>query len=289
MKTGYTHRFAIGATVLLTACSRGGAEDPSVVLERASTTAQQSQSAAFDARFSYDAGERGMRVDASTDGMIADGGRQMSFSFDADVTTQQEGVDRTVSAAGDVIVAGENEAYVRLSKVDGSVPFLPGIGLVSEEALDTWYQTGEGQADPVSLSPDPSFIAMQTRVLTVTDDRSYEQVDGHDCYAYDVEIDPEKALGFLRSAAEQRGQPFDAAAAETFLSSFVAHGTMWIDAETFVIRRIEWTFGSAPQHGDMQGTFGVHFDRHGEQVEIAPPVEFSPLSDILSAVSLPTL
>lgn len=289
MMTGSTHRLAICAALVLAACSRGGSEDPATVLERASSVAQQLQSAAFDASFSYDAGVTGLSVEGTAQGVLAEGGRQMSFSFDADVTSQEDGVDTTVSAAGDVVVAGENEAYIRLSRLDGSIPFLPGIGLVSEEALDTWFLSGSTSSGAVAVSPDPSFIALQTRILTVTQDKSYEEIDGRDCYAYDVEIDQRKAVEFLEDTARQRGEPFDRTAAETFVASYVARGTMWIDAETSVIRQIAWSFESAPGTGDMSASLTLHLGKHDEPVEITPPSAYSPLSDLLPAVSLPAL
>lgn len=287
--TGPTHRFALCAALLLAACSRGGDKDPAVVLERASTVAQQLQSASFEASFSYDAGETGMRVAGDAQGTLADGGRHMSFSFDADVTSQGEGADQTVSAAGDVIVAGENEAYIRLTRVDGSIPFLPGVGLVSDDALDKWFLSGSASSGAVSVSPDPSFIALQTRILAVTEDRSYQEIDGHECYVYDVEIDQRKAVEFLESIARQRGEVFDRQAAETYVASYVARGTMWIDADTSVIRRISWSFESAPGMGDMSASLTFRLSKHDEPVEIAPPAEYAPLSDLLPAVSLPAL
>jgi len=289
MMTGHKHRFVFCVALLLAACSRGGSEDPAVVLERASTVAQQLQSAAFDASFSYDAGDTGLSIEGTARGLLADGGRQMSFSFDADVTSQEEGVDRTVSAAGDVVVAGENEAYIRLSRLDGSIPFLPGVGLVSEDALDTWFLSGSTSSGAIAVSPDPSFIALQTRILAVTDDKSYQEIDGHDCYAYDVEIDPRKAAEFLQSIASQRGEPFDRQAADTFIASYVARGTMWIDVDTSVIRQISWSFESAPGMGDMSASLMLHLSDHNEPVEITPPMEYSPLTDLLPASSLPAL
>jgi hypothetical protein len=194
--------------------------------------------------------------------------------------------------AGDVVVAGENEAYVKLSSVQGSVLFLPGIGLVPESALGTWYLAGataSGSTD-AAVSPDPSFIATQAKTLVVTDDRSYETVDGRECYAYDVAVDQQKALEFLAETASKQGVPFDRAAAETFVSSYDARGTLLIDAETFVIRRIDWTIEPASgSEGLGRTSFAIRLREHDVPVEIAPPTDFKPLSELLSATPLPAL
>ena len=280
MKTGNIHRFALCAALLLAACSRGGSEEPSVVLERATAKAQDLRSAAFDARFSYSAAEPAMSLSGTAEGTLADGGRQLSFSFEGDVTMPAEGLDQTVSVAGDVLVADQNETYLRIDRVNGSVLMLPGVGLVPTDMLDTWFLIGSASGTgAAAVTPDPSFLAMQTQTLTVTKDRSYEDVDGHECYAYNVTIDPAKMLAFLERTARERGEAFDRAEAETFLASFVATGTIWIDAESSVIRRITWNFENASGSPDMTGFFTLHFENHDEPVEISPPADAVPFPD----------
>jgi hypothetical protein len=290
MMTGYIHRFAICSVLLLAACSRGGTEDPSVVLERAATNAQQLRSAAFDVVFSH--ATEGFLASGSANGKLADGGKRMAFSFEADVTMRMEGVGQTVSTAGEVVVAGENEAYVKLSSLDGSVLFLPGIGLVPDSSLGTWYMvggSGSGSLDS-GVSPDPSFIAAQAKTLVVTDDRSYETVDGHECYAYDVTVDPQKAVEFLAETASRQGKSFDRAAAETFVSSYDARGTVLIDAETFVIRKIDWVIEPASGRESADKTsFSIRLSEHDAPVEISPPSDAKPLVELLSETPLPAL
>lgn len=288
MRIGSTYRFVLCAALSLAACSRGASEDPSVILGRASTVAQQLQSAAFDVTFSYDTGSQGLRADGSAAGFIANGGRNLSFTFDADVAMQEQGVDRTVSAGGEVLVTGEHEAYVRLSKLDGSALFLPGVGLLPESAIGTWFLAGTPSSDQAAVSPDPSFIAMQTRTISATHDRSFESVDGRICYVYDVTIDPRAMIEFLEETATIRGQVFDRQAAEAFIGSFVTNGTVWIDQETSVLRRISWVIESAPGTDDVRGSFSLHLRDHNVPVEIAPPAVFSPLSDILNKTPPPT-
>ncbi len=290
MMTGHIHRFAICSVLVLAACSRGGTEDPAVVLERAASKAQQLGSAAFDATFSY--ATDGFVSSGSAEGVIADGGKRMAFSFEADVTVRSEGADQTVSAVGDVVVAGENEAYVKLSSLEGSVLFLPGIGLVPEHSLGSWYAvggSGSGSVD-TGVSPDPSFIAQQAKTLAVTYDRSYETVDGHECYVYDVTVDPQRAVEFLAETASRRGKTFDRVAAETFVSSYDARGTVFIDAETFVIRKIDWTIEPASGRESADTTsFSIHLHDHDAPVEIAPPTDAKPFVELLSETPLPAL
>lgn len=288
MHTGRIHRFAVLATLALAACSSGGNEDPAAVLEKAAAKAQQLQSAAFNANFSYDA--QPMSIGGTADGTLADGGKRMSFAFSVDTTIRGTGADRTVSAKGDVVVAGENEAYVRLDRVDGSILYLPGIGLVPEEALHRWIRTGQGIATADDdLTPDPAMIARQTRTLDVVRDRSYQTIDGRKCFVFDVTIDHDRMLAFLEETARTRGESFDRAAAETFLSSYESEGVAYIDASTYVIRRIDWTFSAAPGQPDMEGSFSIRLRDHDAPVEITPPSDAASLDDVLPDTTLPAL
>ncbi len=288
MKSGQTHRFAFMALLALAACTRGGDEDPSVVLERAASKAGQLQSAAFEADFTYETPD-GISAKGTLRGVLTEGGRQSSFTLNADLLVPQDGFDPTVRINADVIVAGENEAYLKLSALDGSVPLLPGIGLLDESMLDRWLSVGQATLTGSAISPDPSFIAMQTRVLAVTNDRSYEDVDDERCYAYDVTIDPAKMLSFLERTAAEQGQAFDRVAAEAFIASYDARGTIWIDAATSVIRRITWIFEPVDEALGASASLSVHLSRHNEPVEITPPPDAEPFSDALPGSSLPAL
>lgn len=288
MMTGKKHRFAYCAILLLAGCSRGSTEEPSVVLERAATTAQQLQSASFDVSFSYDSSQPDIAASGTAEGTLAEGGRQLSFHFDGDMTTATEGPDQTVSVKADVVVADENETYLKIESIDGNVMFLPGIGLVPDDMLDRWFFIGSSSGAS-TVTPDPSFLEMQTQSLTVLKDRGYEDVDGRDCYAYDVTIDRVKMAAFFERIAQERGQTFDREGTETFLASYEMNGTIWIDAETSVIRRISWNFENAADSSDMSGSFTIHFTDHNEPVEISPPAGAVPISDVLPTSPLPLL
>lgn len=285
MKTGILHRLTLLVCVALASCSASPAEEPSVVLEKAAAKAQTLDSAEFSASFSYGTETPAMELEGTADGTLADGGRQLSFSFNVDLTSPGEGFDQTVGVGGDVVVADEQETYLRLDHVTGSVPVLPGVGLVPTDTLNTWYLIGSASGSS-TVTRDPSYVAMQTEVLQVTRDRSYEDVDGHDCYAYDVTIDRTKMLAFLERTASERGEEFDRSAATAFLQSYNATGTMWIDAQTYVIREITWNFVGGDNASGTEASLNVQLRGHNEPVEIVPPADAVPFEEP-SDTSLP--
>ncbi len=289
MLTGLRHRFTFCALLLLAACSRGGAEDPAIVLERAVANAQRIESARFDISFFYSSETDGLKLDGTANGVLGEGGRQLSFSFDADITTRNEGADQTVEAGGDIIVTGENESYMRITRADGSVLFLPGIGLVPEDMLNRWFALGGTSSGAAAVTPDPSFIAMQTHALRVLRDRSYEKVDGFRCYAYDVTIDAPKLVEFLETTAKQREEPFDRPSAQALIDAYDAEGTVWIDESSSVIRRISWTFTGKDSSTHSRASLSLHLQDHNLPVKIAPPIGAVPMNDVLSDPALPSL
>lgn len=290
MITGTIRRFSALGLLLLVACARGGADDPAVVLERASSIAHQLQSSAFDVAFTYTTAGSAVKIDGTAEGVMADAGNQLSFSVDAAITMPTNGLDQTVETQGDIVVMGEGEAYVRVQRADGSVLFLPGIGLIPSDMLDRWIRIGNGSGSgSVGLTPDPSFIGLQTEALLVTEDRSYERIDGRDCYAYDVSLVRSKALAYFERIATERNEPFDRVAAEAFLDSYLATGTIWIDDETSVIRRILWTFAGSGEAEGTIVTFDLHLYDHNEPVTIIAPTGATNVNDLMPSTSLPIL
>lgn len=286
MRIGILHRSALCAALLLGSCSPAPAEDSATVLGKAVAKAHTLESAVFSAKFSYEIPTPYMSFSAGAEGSLADGGRQLKFSFDAKATTAGDPLHQTISVEGDVIVADEQETYLRLDSVIGSVPILPGIGLVPAEMLGTWFRIGSSSTAG-TVTPDPSIMAMQTEALMVTRDRSFEKVGGRDCYAYDVTIDRSKLLTLLEKIAQERGEPFDRVQAEKFLSAYEARGTIWIDAQTYVIREIAWIFENAPGSPVMEASLNMQLRDHDEAVEIVPPADAVPYSDTMNASSLP--
>lgn len=286
MQFGFFRRLSWCALLVLVACARGGDLDPAIVLDRASSAAQQLQSALFDSTFSY--GSDLWNASGTIDGSMAAGGRQIALTLEGDLTRVEQGLDKTVTIAGQVIVPDEGELYLLLQRADGSVLSLPGVGLAPQEMLGRWFSIrGTSASGSVELTPDPSLIALQTRSLVVTNDRSYEDVDGRRCFAYDVRIDRAAMLEYLESVATERGQAFDREGTKAFLDTYDAKGTIWIDADSFLIRRISWTFNGV--QSDVSASFSLHLKNHDEPVTIVPPTDSMPLFDALSTQPLPAL
>lgn len=286
MKTGQKHRYLLAAAVLLASCAPRPHEEPTVVLDRAAAKARQLQSASFEGNFSYRTAQPEISVSGTMRGDMADGGRQLSFNLTGDMTMPADGPDQTVSVDADVIVADENETYLRIDRMEGSVLMLPGIGLIPSDMQHKWFSMISATG-ATAVTPDPSFLELQTQTLAVERDRSFQKVGGHECFAYDVTLDPEKFLAFLERTAQERGQPFKRDEARAFVDSIDAHGTIWIDAETSVIRSVSWQLKNTPGHADMSASFTATFDGHDEPVEIAPPADAVPFTDAMSSVQLP--
>lgn len=244
------------------------------------------RSASFDGSFSYRSIQPKVSLSGTTTGTMADGGRQLSFNMSGDLTLPADGPDQTVSIDADVIVADENETYLRIDRMEGSVLMLPGIGLLPADMQHRWFSMVT-QSGSSTVTPDPSFLELQTEALVVEADRSFQDIDGHECYVYDVALDPAKLLAFFERTAKERQQPFKREEAQEFIESIEAHGTVWIDAESSVLRSISWRLKNAPGHPEMSASFTVTFDNHDLPVEISPPADAVPFVDAVADSPLP--
>lgn len=95
-----------------------------------------------------------------------------------------------------------------------------------------------GSASGASIEPDdPYLLPLPAALLTVTRDRGQTRWNNRTVYLYDVTLRDE--AGDLLDALANRPSPFPA---------LRFTGTLWIDAESFLLRRSTWDVAS--QTGD---------------------------------------
>lgn len=212
------------------------------------------------------------------EGRLQDGGRQLHFTANADIEEERDGV-LSSSVAAEVIVAGNDEAYIRVMEMKGDALFaLFGNGVPPP---DTWWSLSprEGVTTPmaVAVTPDPVLLRAQMAVIRLDRDRGIEVIDGRETHVFDVVVDPQRLSSYARGVAYARGQPFDATAFEAMWGTMDARGTLWIDVQTGLINRIHWTLASHEPDGDgLAGDIDVHFFDHGTAQPISPPAAAEP-------------
>ncbi|UPA22020.1 hypothetical protein K8942_03045 [Candidatus Peribacteria bacterium] len=271
---------ALCSVVFFVSCTRAGDLPPSQVLHKAAEASQSLESAAFDVRASFSGKteliDGSWDGDAHATGSLTDGGKQLQFALQVDATKLNEQKQKsTVSLSSDVIVAAENEVYLRLNTftIDPASQLLPPELLA--QMMNQWWVIPSDNADsPADLAPDPSLLRMQASVVTVTNDHGLTTIGDHTAYEYDITIDPQKMRDYLTEVSRVSGQ--EATADMDALSDLQANGTIWIDADTFQIHRISWTISStnAAQPQDVELT--VDISKHNIPVTFTLPTDAAP-------------
>ncbi|MBI3618704.1 hypothetical protein HY213_01570 [Candidatus Peregrinibacteria bacterium] len=284
---------AILCALILGSCAKPSVLPSAEVLHRAVLASSTLRSATYSATADIAFGEKSSAVGGHLTlvGRLQDGGKQTQFHLTVTAHLGNGDAMHEVNADADVIVASQTEIYLRVN----SVSVHPPTTTFSLDALNAfkgkWVRLpAAAKPDGVStLTPDPGVLRAQSEVVTVTRDRGIETIDGHRAYHYDVSLDREKLLGFLRTSAAARSAAFDEANARSFVSAFDASGELWIDADRFFVNALSWAMtpsaASAKTH-PFSITVRAALRDHNAAPPIIPPSSADSLSP---EVNVPTL
>ena len=226
---------------LLCACTHRGDLPPDEVIERSIRANKELTSVDFtlsaDLSLATPAYFQSKSFHVETEGVLQGGGRILSF------TTRAQGQDaaknETMSIIADVIRDNE-KTFLRFSKYFPTTATTMDVGDVSVPLLGTWWQVGEeseGKMVPV-VTPDPSVLRLQAHIIDVVEDHGLVTMDGRETYFYDVQINKEKLHQFLRTQTSS--------GSELLGLDFLSSGKVWIDAENFLIHRLQWNVSFDP-------------------------------------------
>lgn len=255
---------AIGAgLLLLTACSQA-ALPKEEVFGRAQAAIRGFTSATFSVQARSETGGR-KEWEINANGQMASGGKQLRF----DVTAS---MGRDAFFKGSVTVPAENEVYVKADSLSLGESLLPGLGSLQ----GTWWKlpsTASGVETTLPVTPDPSLLTMQMEIVQVTREYGIERINQRQAYRYDVAVDRQKMVNYMQTLEQGRGGEFDREEWNAYLDAREITGTVWIDAETFLPNRLEWTVA---ERGGSTMTLEAAFADHNAGVSVLPPASFSP-------------
>lgn len=271
----------LGTVLLaLAACTTTERLPPEDVLRNAARAGQELQSVRFEGKATLAAGERSAwqgRADVTLEGRLQDGGAQteVGFTLHGESAAPQH---QTVDGSLRIVVAGADAVYLNLVSLSLDPPHPLLSSPIVAALFDRWWVLKQKQMSPQPpVTPPPRLLTMQASVVEVVNDRGFASLRGRTAYRYDVALDEEKAIAFLRRTAEERGDVFDEASARTRLAEVDLYGSFWIDAESFVVHRLQWK--AVPKDGDgFRGEILLDFTEHNAVAPITPPSDALPLS-----------
>lgn len=210
----------------------------------------------------------------SVHGVTQDHGRLTQADIVLDGTV--EGVETHAVRFDVSTVAEESRAtyfFLRSAEVSPPHPLLP------TEALTTfggqWWKMNSARADApgASISPDPGLLLAQSQVITVTRDNGIRRIRGNRAYVYDIAVNPESLVSYLKKQAQERKQEFDEQAAQLEISHYSATGQLWVDARTFLVHRVTWDIRRRDEGAEtLRIDLAVDFSGHNDAPAITPPV-----------------
>lgn len=261
------------ALLLLSSCAMKSDIPAEQVLDLSSRANRNVRSASFDlqARLVLPSVEGTATTDATLSGVMQNGGKQLQFDLDA------EGVSAAGNAwdaRGRFIVASEHEVYVKMDEFALEAAPAEYGALVDRWWLLPAVGTGSVSGD---LTPDPRLLRMQTEVIDVTRDRGIVMLDGRRVHHYDVAVNNAKFAAFLSSIESSEPNAVDPVRLEAQLQGMALSGEIWIDAETYVLRRAAWEARGPMTGGEPLMTMTVNVREQKTNASVSPPSDALPL------------
>lgn len=250
---------------------------PEDVLDKAAKATQTLESAQYVLEGDFDATTETTATSGTMrlDGVLRNAGEQLRFQFDTDADVQTTDGNVSLTASTEMIVLNEDEVYLNVH----SFQTQPSAALIRPEIIGnmagTWWllpKMQQGANAGASVTPDPTMLRAQAQVVRVTKDRGISTVGGRDVHVYDVELDIDKLVAYLRAVAAEQGEPFDAAKVRASFVDVVASGQLKIDTETYYVQSLRWVIQSFPvSTGSLSASFTITFRNHNNAPDILPP------------------
>ncbi len=205
-----------------------------------------------------------------SDGISQEHGQKLQFSLTASGLLKDSAANHSVDVKADVVMPAPGETLVQFN----AVSFVPSDPRFSfpDSWHGKWWLMNDGSTKLTSSVsvPNPAAFASQVSAYVVSKDHGIERHDGVDVYNYDIALDPVKATQFLQSLSSSSAGLSD----EMALLSH-AKGMVWIDAQSFFVRRLQWNVAS--KNGSLQVDIAVTDHNTAPPVVMPTTIEQIPL------------
>ena len=276
----YTCTIGVLSLLLLSACTatqqKRDALPAAEVLQNAAQKSADLDSARYEASGSFSLlHTNGESTEGNYvfKGVLQESGEKiaMTIGFDA-----KQGL-ADLQASIDVVVTGPDDIFVRANNWSGVIAQKLFRQDLLEQFMGKWWilPRDESSVSPVQVTPDPRLLQAQAEVVSITSERGFASVRGNECYRYDVEIDQEKLFTYLAQLARSRGEEIEEEKLRADLEGIDAKGQLWIDADTFIIHKLQWTFTTPISSGAQSLSTSVMIDifDHNSADPVIPPAD----------------
>lgn len=221
---------------------------PEEVLRRAVIASQRLSSARYSLAVALKTDGKGspqFAGDLQVSGILRDHGHAVSGSGTLALSRIGPRGRRSLALSGEYSKISDSELFLRFVSVS---PFnsLPG-----NIPTDLWLHLNMGKSEGIeqSTTPDAMQLLLQARALKVVSDPGVQDTEFGRAYHYNVTLD----TSVLRGADPNSMQP---------LAGISGTGELWIDADTFVLRKALWSVRVPQNSGvivlDIEALFSDH-------------------------------
>jgi len=280
--------------LLITACVKqnadGGELPPEEVLMKSVIAAMQTESAKFDVEGNIQVNKPDSLINASAviKGRQDAMGKQSHFSADIHLVSNNASESLSLDTKIKITTLGPDEIYLMVDELiaDGENP------LFSESLVKMftgkWITVKSNESDMgnSTVSPDPRLLRAQAKVVRVKEELPFTSIDDNDTYHYSVSVDPEKLALYLEEVSKEQGEEFDSEMLMEMYNTLIASGEIWIDADTFNVRKIVWNIDSLiTQDGTViSGEMDVMFSDFNNVEPILPPDESISITEAMGSI-----
>jgi hypothetical protein len=277
---------ALCLPLLLLSCGKGRVSGipPEEVLRRAANASRNLASAAYTISGDFTLEGGGQRVAwgrGEIEGALGDAGRQAHFTLEGELTLERRGAPVRVDGELEVVVAGENEVYLKVHSLSDDPPGSLWKDAMLQGLREQWWllPPGPEKSAPGSVTAHPRILQAQASVVRVIRDHGIGRLGDREVYHEEVAVDPAKLVAFLREVALEQGETLSEADLAPY-RALQARGDLWIDTETFLIHALEWDIGPMDLRGGGTLSLSFHADLrdHNGAPAITPPSGAAPFS-----------
>ena len=173
-------------------------------------------------------------------GSLHNSGEHLQSNVTLQATMEEAEETTSLAIDTDLIVLGPQDIYVHVRSFtsDGPKVLLPPIFI--EAIQDQWLQVGQQDIQNTAVTPDARLLYAQVNVMDITKELPPALLDNRMHYHYNVAVDPEKLISYILQVSKEQQQEVDEAEIRKTYEDISATGSLWIDAETFHVRKVVW-------------------------------------------------
>lgn len=276
--------WVVVACVVLAACQQPSDLPVEEVLQRSQSAMQNLEAANVEVAVSVNgypwSANQYVRGSLNGEGYFQNKGQQWKLDGEIEAQLTDEPTDELTGGhlEGEIITMSPQEVYFFLRELNiAQAGDHPSMQLLEPLLVNQWWAIGSAETATSAVTPDPFLLKLQADTIEVTEDYGIVSIEGHDAYRYAIGLNIEEFIRYMRTTSAQGNQEFDEEGWRDLLEDATIDGALWIDRQTYVIARLQWSILANMDGKQTRITFQVDMDTSEDVPRVVPPDSAVPL------------